>query len=48
MFGSGSIKENIVLVALTPFPPPLKVAAVICSVIVEFGDSLTNTGFLYT
>lgn len=46
MFGSGSIKENIVFVALTPFPPALSVAAVICSVIVEFGDNLTKTGFL--
>lgn len=29
IFGYGSIKENIVLVALTPFPPALIVAAVI-------------------
>jgi hypothetical protein len=41
------MKENIVFVALTPFPPAYNVAAVICSVIVELGDNLTNTGFLY-
>lgn len=41
---SGSMNENMVLVALTPWPPAFKVEAVICSVIVEFGDSLTNTG----
>jgi hypothetical protein len=46
MLASGSIKENIVLVALTPFPPALRVEAVICSVIVELGDSFTKTGFL--
>jgi hypothetical protein len=44
MSWSGSINENIVLVALTPWPPAFRVDAVICSVIVEFGDSLTNTG----
>lgn len=46
MFGYGSINENIVFVALTPFPPAFNVAAVICYVIVEFGDNLTKTGFL--
>ena len=30
MFGYGSMKENIVFVALTPFPPAFNVAAVIC------------------
>lgn len=30
IFGSGSMKENIVFVALTPFPPAFNVAAVIC------------------
>jgi hypothetical protein len=29
IFDSGSMKENMVLVALTPFPPAFKVAAVI-------------------
>ena len=46
MFGSGSMNEYIVLVALTPFPPAFKVAAVIYSVIVELGESFTKTGFL--
>jgi hypothetical protein len=41
------MKENIVLVALTPWPPAFKVEAVICSVIVEFGDNFTKTGPLY-
>jgi hypothetical protein len=40
------MKENIVFVAETPAPPPLKQASVIFSVIVEFGESLTKTGFL--
>ena len=43
----GSMNENIVLVALTPAPPAFRVTAVIYSVMVELGDSLTNTGFLY-
>ena len=46
MFGYGSINEYIVFVALTPLPPAYSVAAVICYVIVEFGDNLTKTGFL--
>ena len=46
IFGYGSIKEYIVFVALTPFPPAFRVAAVICSVIVELGDNFTKTGFL--
>lgn len=40
------MNEYIVLVALTPLPPAFRVEAVICSVIVELGDSLTKTGFL--
>ena len=46
MLGYGSMNENIVLVALTPFPPAFNVEAVIYSVMVEFGESLTKTGFL--
>lgn len=30
IFGYGSMKENMVFVALTPFPPALSVEAVIC------------------
>lgn len=44
---SGSIKENIVLVAVMPNPPPFKQAYAICQVIEEFGDSFTNNGFLH-
>jgi hypothetical protein len=44
--GSGSMNENIVFVAETPAPPPLIQDSVIFSVIVELGDSFTNTGFL--
>ena len=34
----------MVFVAETPTPPAFKTHCVICSVMVEFGDNLTNTG----
>ena len=39
-----NLSNHIVFVAATPAPPALSTHAVISSVMVELGDSLTNTG----